>query len=71
MFSKEDLEIIFDVFVNRFLPANDKEETLKKKMKLLQEQMKISTETNSKLQDLDQEIRKLYEVEDDKEKEEI
>lgn len=71
MFSKEDLEIIFDVFVNRFLPANDKEETLKKKMKLLQEQMKISTETNSKLQDIDQEIRKLYEVEDDKEKEEI
>ena len=64
MFANEELDIIFKVF-STYEPENADEDILCKKMELLKEQKNISKEANDKLRELDNQIRKLYEVEDE------
>lgn len=67
MFSEEELQIMFRVFKN-LESEEEKEIKLKKKMSLLEEQMKISKEANEKLREIDNEIRSLYEENKDENK---
>lgn len=67
MFSEEELQIMFSVFKN-LETEDEKEIKLKKKMSLLEEQMKISKEANEKLRVIDNEIRSLYEENKDENK---
>lgn len=67
MFSEEELQIMFSVF-DGLNTEVEKEIKLKKKMSLLEEQMKISKEANEKLRVIDNEIRSLYEENKDEKK---
>lgn len=59
MFSKEELEIIFDVFENLETEKDDVK-LLKEKMSLLNEQRKIGDEANQKITELQDKISALY-----------